>query len=123
LTHVMETSAQISRRTTKAELAERLLGLMEEDIDRHDEEVLREFSLDPPSTTRRTIMSPKALEWIWTDVPYIQNRKPWLVFLYGGKFTFADQAVKDIHLEMYECPEVCSQICLWGITRILIIYK
>tara|TARA_B100001146_G_C15770700_1_gene259888 strand:+ start:58 stop:216 length:159 start_codon:yes stop_codon:yes gene_type:complete len=41
----METSAQISRRTTKAELAERLLGLMEEDIDRHDEEVLREVLL------------------------------------------------------------------------------
>ena len=62
-------------------------------------------------------------EWTWKELPQIPGMVPWLVFLYGDKFTFEDQVEIKKSLEVYDCPVGCKRICLYKMSRVLVIYK
>jgi len=62
-------------------------------------------------------------KWSWNTIPEISGMVPWLLFLYGGKFTFEDCIPIEDTLEMYDCPEYCRNLCMAEWTRVLVIYK
>lgn len=62
-------------------------------------------------------------DWTWLDLPLVQGMVPWLLFLYGGKFTFEDKVEIKNSLEAYDCPEGCLRVCLGKKSRVLVIYK
>jgi hypothetical protein len=62
-------------------------------------------------------------EWNWMELPQVSGMVPWLIFLYGGKFSFEDQVEIKKSLEVYDCAAGCSRICLFKKSRVLVIYK
>jgi len=62
-------------------------------------------------------------DWAWEPIPMISGQTPWLAFLYRGVFTFEDFVQHTDELEFFNCPRGCWQVCLAGITRVLIVYK
>jgi hypothetical protein len=73
-------------------------------------------------TIHRTVRTPTE-EWVWMPIPQVEGMEPWLIFLYGGKFTFEDGVVIEKSLEVYDCPVGCSRISLADAGRVLVIYK
>jgi hypothetical protein len=73
-------------------------------------------------TTNRTVRT-ASQDWVWMPIPEVEGMVPWLMFLYGGKFTFEDGVVIEKSLEVYDCPVGCSRISLADAGRVLVIYK
>jgi len=122
----MGPSKQVNRRTDKKDLAKRLDGVAEQGLESHNQQVLWEYYLDLETNGTETITKDLWLgdqEWTWMELPRISGMVPWLIFLYGGKFTFEDQVEIKKSLEVYDCPAECSRICLFKKSRVLVIYK
>lgn len=124
--YAMGPSKQVGRRTGKKDLAKRLNSVASEGLESHDEQVLWEYGLDEETRGTKTIkdtVRTASQEWVWEPVPQVAGMKPWLAFLYGGKFCFEGGAEIEKSLEMYDCPVDCSKICLADAGRVLFIYK
>jgi hypothetical protein len=139
----MGPSKQVSRRTGKKDLAKRLNSVASEGLESHDEQVLWEacpirypchldfltvtqYGLDEETRGIKTIkdtVRTASQEWVWEPVPQVSGMKPWLAFLYRGKFCFEDGVQIEKSLEVYDCPVGCSKICLTDAGRVLFIYK
>lgn len=65
----------------------------------------------------------KDKDWTWKEVPQIAGMVPSLIFLYGGLFVFENDSEGKDSLEVYDCPQGCSQICLAKNSRVLVIYR
>jgi len=122
----MEPSKQVNRRTNKKDLGKKLNSVAKEGLASHNKQVLSEYYLDYETTgteTKTEDLMIGSQEWTWMTLPQISGMVPWLVFLYGGKFTFEDQVEIKKSLEVYDCPMGCKSICLREEARVLVIYK
>jgi hypothetical protein len=81
-----------------------------------------QYGLEYATTTTKTVWT-ESKDWVWMDLPQVLGMVPCLLFLYGGIFSYEDKVPIDKSLEMYDCPQGCTKICLSDAARVLVIYQ
>jgi len=123
----MGPSNRVARRSNKKKLGERLNEVAKHGKKSHNRQVLWEYGLDSETTgteaiTEDLLTGKRDKDWTWKEVPQISGMVPSLIFLYGGLFVFENDSESKESLEVYDCPQGCSKICLAKNSRVLVIY-